>query len=335
MTSLPVLCLSLAAIPGALLSSRFGSRRVVGFALAMLGAGAVLRVLPWQPAALFGATALLSIAIAASQPAMATTVRNWFPGTVERASAVTGNALNMGGLLGAVLTVAVLGLGWRWTFVLWALPALLATGLWFRFAPGRDDAHVATETHLGPLARDPEVWRAAVLFGSQSVAYFTAGTWIPFLLHGRGSGYLALVLGAYSLATVIPSLLLPLSRIPYATSRLYFGVGGVLMVTGGLGLAAAPVEEAWLSALVLGFGSGMIFMGSMAAPALLAHRDVEVAGYSGLMLTGGYLISFIGPLLGGFLVDATGNLRAPYWAVIASGGLVILLGVTRPARRLA
>ena len=303
---------------------------MVGFALLLLGAGAALRILPWQPAALFGATAVLSLATAASQPAMAAVLRSWFVGTVERASAVTGNALNMGGLVGAVVTVALLGLGWRSTFVFWALPAFLAALAWFRFAPGRDDPHVATPAHLGPLARDWEVWRSAGLFGSQSVAYFTASTWIPFLLHGRSAGYLAFVLAAYSIATVVPSLLLPFLRIPFATSRLYFGAGGLLMVLGGLGLAVAPVETAWVSATVLGFGSAMIFMGSIAAPALLAERDVEVAGYSALMLTGGYLISFVGPVLGGLLVDATSNLRAPYWAVIASGLVVVVLGVTRP-----
>ena len=325
-----MLCLSLAAIPGALLSSRFGARRVVGFALLLLGAGAALRILPRQPAALFGATALLSIATAVSQPAMATVLRVWFAKTVERASAVTGNALNMGGLVGAVLTVAMLGLGWRATFVFWAIPALVAAVLWFRLAPGRSDSHVATPSHLRLLARDWEVWRAAGLFGCQSVAYFTSGTWIPFLLHARPAGYLAFVLAAYSVATVVPSFLLPFLRIAYATSRRYFGAGGLLMVAGALGLALAPLDLAWLSATILGFGSAMIFMGSMAAPALLAARDVEVAGYSALMLTGGYLISFVGPVLGGFLVDATGNLRAPYWAVVTSGALVVLLGVTRP-----
>ena len=334
-TSLPVLCLSLAAIPGALLSSRFGARRVVGFALLVLASGAALRILPWQPAALFAATALLSVATAASQPAMAAVLRAWFSNNVERASAVTGNALNMGGLVGAVLTVGMLGVGLRWqvTFIFWAIPVFLAAVLWFRLAPGKSDAHVATPSHLGPLARDWEVWRAAVLFGCQSVAYFTASTWIPFLVEGRSSGYLAFVLGIYSVATVAPSLFLPLVRVSYATSRVFFGAGGILMVGGGLGLAAAPVEVAWLSAAILGFGSSMVFLGAIAAPALLAARDAEVAGYSALMLTGGYLISFVGPVLGGFLVDHTGNLRAPYWAVLASGLVVVVLGVTRPRAR--
>lgn len=333
LASLPVLCLSAAAIPGAVLSNRIGARRVVGFGLLVLGLGSIVRIAPGGALTLFVGTALLAVAVAMSQPALSVVVRNWFPTEVTRAAAVTGNALNVGGLLGAVVTVYLLWLGWRGTFVAWAVPALVVGLLWLAFAPGRGDTHQASPSGLRLLLGDRGVIRAGLLFGCQSIAYFTASTWIPFLVGGRGSGYLAIVLGSLSLALVIPSLVLITIRFSYPTSRAYYIAAGLSLAVGGLGLALDLIGWAWLLAFLLGLGSSMTFLGAMATPSLLARRETQVAAYSALMLTLGYAISFVGPVLGGVLVDRTGALGAPFWVVAVSGFAVVVLGATLPRRR--
>jgi len=57
-----------------------------------------------------------------------------------------------------------------------------------------------------------------------------------------------------------------------------------------------------------------------------------VAAYSALVLTAGYAFSFIGPLLGGILLDHTGILTSPFWVITASGVLALGLGATLPKR---
>ncbi len=331
-SALPVLCLGAAALPGAVLANRFGARRLLLAASVGLGLGALVRLLPPQPAGLIAGTLLLSICVAAAQPGAAQLVRAWFPSAVQRAATIYSNGLTVGGLAGATLTAPLALLaGWRGTFVTWALPALATAALWFWLAPGRE-GHESQPSGLLRLARNPEVWRAAGLFGAQSVCYFTAATWVPFLLQSSGPGYVALVLFSMNVLAVPLTVLLAAVRRPYATSPAFYVAAGLLTATGTAGLMLGLAPLAWLFGASIGLGTSLTFAGAMALPPVLAGTETEVAGYSAFMYGAGYLVSFIGPLLGGLLVDATDSFVAPFWAVLVGALAMLALGATMSRR---
>jgi CP family cyanate transporter-like MFS transporter len=335
LSSLPILCLSAAAVPGALLVNRFGARNVVGFGVLGLGAGAAARLLTPPLVALFGGTLLLAVSIAVTQPAAAVVLRAWFPAAVQRAATIYALGLNLGGLAGSSLTVYLLALGgWRGSFVIWSVPAALASLLWFWLAPRRR-ALEQEPSGLAQLLHEPEVWRAAGLFGSQSIAYFTAATWVPFLLRGYPAGYVALVLFLMGVALVPVSLALTVVRRPYAVSRAFYLTAGVIALAGAGGFASGLRDQAWIFAILVGIGSGLTFTGAMSLPSIVGGSETRVAGYSALMLTAGYALSFPGPLVGGFLLDRTGLLTATFWPVVAAGAGMLLLGATMPRRAAA
>src|SRR5215470_11444871 len=105
LTALPVLCLGAAAVPGAFLVNRFGARLVVGAGTVGLGVGALLRLAPPVPAALFLFSALMALCVAVAQPGMTVIVRAWFPNAVQRASTVFTSSLGLGGLAGSALSI--------------------------------------------------------------------------------------------------------------------------------------------------------------------------------------------------------------------------------------
>jgi CP family cyanate transporter-like MFS transporter len=329
---LPVLCLCLAAVPGALLVNRFDARVVVGGGVLGLAGGAAARALPPPLLALFAGTLLLGVSVAVAQPAAAVIIRSWFPDRVQRASTLYALSLNLGGLAGAAVTGYLLALGgWRGTFVLWALPALAVAGFWFLAAP-RPPAR-ETEPHgLRALSRDRGVWRAAGLFGCQSIAYFTAATWIPFLLRSYGHGYISIVLLLMNLTLLPVGAVLALVRRQYATAGAFYAAGGLLTMAGALGFALGFADQAFLLAVLVGAGTGLTFTGAMGLPSLVARTEAEASGYSALMLTGGYALSFPAPFLGGFLLDHTGSLTSPFWPVVIAAVAIVVLGLTmRPA----
>jgi CP family cyanate transporter-like MFS transporter len=329
LTAIPVVCLGAAAIPGAILVNRFGARRVVGLATLALGATAILRITPPQPFSLYGWTALVALSIAAAQPAITVLVRNWFPGHVQQVSALYAMSLVLGGTAGAAVSVYLLAFGgWRATFVIWAGFALAAAGIWVLFAPGRGSPHLPMPHGLGQLTRDRRVWHVAGLFGSQSLVYYGGATWIPFLLRGYSHDYLALVLFLFQLASLPLIVVLSTIRRPWAGSRLWYSAGGLLMTVGSLALMLNMTGLAWLWALVIGLGTGMIFTGTTTLPALLAKSPSEVAGYAALVLTAGYAVAFVGPLLGGVLLDQTHILTSPFWVITASAAIATILGAT-------
>ena len=81
-------------------------------------------------------------------------------------------------------------------------------------------------------------------------------------------------------------------------------------------------------AILVSMGAGLTFTGAMALPSLLARSETQVAGYSAVMLTAGYALSFPSPYLGGLLLDGTGLLTAPFWPVVAAAAAMLAIGLT-------
>jgi CP family cyanate transporter-like MFS transporter len=332
LAALPVLCLGAAAVPGAMLVNRFGARLVVGTGTAGLGVGALLRLAPPEPVALFTFSALMALCVALAQPAMTVVVRAWFPGAVQRASTVFASALGMGGLGGSVLTVHIAGtIGWRGTFVVWGLLAVAVGLAWLVVSPGGTGDGPPVPVDLRALLRDPAVWHVAALFGAQSLIYYAASSWIPFQLQGYSPAYLSVVLLLLNVVNVPVTFMLLALPWPWATSRRFYVLAGVLMTAATVAFALGLTDQAWLWAVVLGVGTAMTFAGTIALPALFA-RDGQAAGYSAMVLTAGYLISFTGPFLGGVLLDRTGRISSPFWFMAAVATTMLALGLTLPRR---
>jgi CP family cyanate transporter-like MFS transporter len=325
-SSLIIACLGAGALPGAVLTNRFGPRRVVTAAGAALTAGALSRLLPPQAAWLFLGTALLTLSVAAAQPALTLLLRLWFPGRIERTSSLLTSGLFTGGLMGAVTTPLVAAAwGWRASFLIWAAAALVGAAVWARFAPPAPQERLPTR--IGGLLSEPAVWLAAVLFASQNLAYFNTATWIPFELHRSGPGAVALVLFLLSAIAIVPTIVLARVRWPFATSPSFYLAGATLTVAGALGLLLGLDRAAWALGMFIGAGTALTFMGALALPPLLARRDADVAGFTALMLGAGYLASFAGPALGGALADATHVVSASFWPSVAGGLLMGAAGL--------
>jgi CP family cyanate transporter-like MFS transporter len=337
LTAIPVVCLGAAAIPGALLAARLGPRLLIGLAMLGLGAGALLRLPPPAALFLFGGTVLMSLAVATAQPAVAVLVRGWFPARVQATSTAYGIAMAVGALIAASLTVYLLPLaGWRGCFLVWALPPLAVGLAWLRLAPR--DAGGPREPHqLGRTARGPLAWYLAALFGCQSMTYFGASTWIPFLLGHAGAGNVALTLLFLNAAGLPLQVALAFIARPWARSRLFYVASGALLLAGSVGfLLELHLDTlAWFWASLLGIGGAMNFSGAFALPPLAARSGPEAASLTAIMMTAGYAISFLGPLLGGILLDRTGVLSAPFALFAAGGVLLVLLGVVLPRRSTA
>jgi CP family cyanate transporter-like MFS transporter len=333
LTALPLLMLGAAAIPGALLVNRLGYRPVVGIGLAAIASGTVVRLLPstfW----LVSGTAILAASSAIAQVGLIVMIRLSFSDGISKAVALNTALFFAGGLAGASLTgLALPVIGWRGTFVFWAIPAVAAAAVWFWFAPRVGAVVPTTRPNVRVVLSSPYLWRMTALFGSCTLAYYASSAWIPFVLHDAGTGYTALILLILNVVQLGPPLLLSLVVGSWATSRIFYVVAGLDCVVGATGFALGITGAAWGFAILLGIGSCVPFLGAMALPALVARSDDEAANLTAVMLAVGYCLAFAGPLLAGLLVDATGNLGMPFWLVAAFGGLIVGVGLTLPRPR--
>ncbi len=330
LTAIPVLGLGAAAVPGSWLISRVGARTVVGAGVIGLGLAGLLRLLPPEPVQLYVFSALLALSIAVAQPAIPVMVRDRFPHAIQAATTVFTTCLGVGGLAASALTAGLaLRVGWQGTFVIWSLLALAAGVVWVLLAPGRQERH-PHPIGLARLLHDRSVWHVAGLFGLQSLIYYAAAAWLPFEVARGGTGYLSVTLLLLGMGSVPVGAALVGWRWPWARSRRFYVLSGILALVAIVGLATGPVGLAWLWAAVLGVGVAMTFTGSSALPAIFARTPELVGGYAALVLTAGYALSFVGPLLGGVLIDRTRSVGAAFWMMAVAALALVVLGLTLP-----
>ncbi len=328
-TSVAVLALGVASIPGALLATRFGARRLVtvcAFGMAVCG---IAITLPPGAFWVFAGSALLTWSIAIAQPPLAILIRRWFPTGITRASNVFGNGILMGGVVGSSLSPFILRLiGWRGTFLVWAAVAGIGALLWVRFTPR--DRGPAPRVDLRKVLRDPRVWQVAALFTFQNVVFYTVATWLPFLLSGHSAADIATTFLFLNFLPIVPIFALSFVRWQYALSTWFYVVSGALAVVGSLGLLLGLTDLVRPLVFMVGLGCAAAFIGALALPPLLAADEGEASTYSAVMFTTGYLLAFAGPLSAGVLVDATGKIPTAFWPSVSGAVLMAVFGLLAP-----
>lgn len=328
-TSVAVLALGVASIPGALLATRYGARRLVALCAAGLAVCAVAITLPPGVFWVFAGSALLTLSIAIAQPPLAVLIRRWFPTGITRASNVFGNGLLMGNVLGSSLSPFITHLiGWRATFLVWAAVAGAGALLWVRLTPR--DRSAAPPVDLVKVLRDPRVWQVAALFTFQNVVFYTVATWLPFLLSGHSAADIATTFLFLNFFPILPIFALSFVRWQYALSTGFYFVSGALAVAGSLGLLLGLTDFVRPLVFMLGLGCAAAFIASLALPPLLAADESEASTYSAIMFTAGYLLAFAGPLTAGVLVDVTGRIPPAFWPGLAGSILMAVFGLLVP-----
>lgn len=334
LTTLPVLMLALAAIAGAWVIARLGAQRTVALCLALIAVMSAARAGATVPWALFVATAVMGLGIAALQPALPTLVRLWAPGQIALATAVYMNGMLMGEVLSAGFTLPVImplvGDDWRLAMVAWSLPGLLI-GLWaWRHRPlGYRAPQALAQDAERPLwipnFRDPTIWYLGAVLGTSASLFFGINAYMGSILEQRGEGeQLAAGLFLFNTAQVAASI----AAFRYAgrwlgRARPMLGLLLTCLV-GTLMFATLPGWIGLWAAFMVSLMAGIVLILMVSMPAAIAAQ-ADTARLAAGMFTVGYALSFLVPLLSGVLVDLTGT------ALWALGPLLLLNLVSLPA----
>jgi MFS transporter, CP family, cyanate transporter len=328
LTGLPVLLLGLVAIPGSLLIARIGARRALIAGLIVIAAASALRGVGPSTPVLFAMTFVMGTGVSVIQPAMPSLVSRWFAATAGLATAVYANGLLIGETASAAMTIPLVlplvGGSWPWSFVVWAVPVLVTALLiaWLTPHVPRDAGR--PRARWWPDWRDVRTWELGLMQGGCATIYFGSNAFIPDFLHAAGRAELVgPCLSAINAGQV------PASLVILAFASRLAGRKAPLIAVGLLtfvGLACLFADLPWLvisGAALLGFSAGFVLILTLALPPLLAAAD-DVHRLSAGMFTIGYSASFVLPLLGGVVWDATGVAAAAFLPV-ALGGLAVLV----------
>ncbi|MBF8745558.1 MFS transporter [Pseudomonas putida] len=334
LTTLPVLCLGLAAPLAPLLARRFGSERVIFGILATLALGIALRS-NLGALGVFLGSLLAGASIGIIGVLLPGIVKRDFP---RHAGALTGvytMALCLGAAMAAGSTVPLtqhFGDSWALGLGFWVVPAILAMLAWLPQVRQGHGAHKAAYRVRG-LWRDRLAWQVTLYMGLQSsLAYIVFG-WLPSILIGRGLSptQAGLVLSGSVIVQLASSLAAPWLATRGKDQRLAIVVVMLTTLAGLFGCLYAPLSGLWGWAVVLGIGQGGTFALALTL-IVLRSSDAHVAANLSSMAQGvGYTLASMGPFAVGLVHDLTGGWTAVGWifAVLGVAAIVSGLGAGR------
>lgn len=344
LTSLPTLVMGIAALPVGILVGRVGGRLMVAFGLLLVALGAVLRALWPSVVPLYIFTALLSFGSACSQTALPSLIRQWFATRIGLATALYSDGLVVGETLGAGLTIPVMQLwlgsnAWASSFVFWSIPVLVTLVLWLWLAPPNvikwqtsdpDKAASPTQHTLEQKPARINAWTLGFLLGGAQLVYFGTNAWIaPYnqAIHASSISWLSLsLLNAAQLPSALAVTVFADRLVGRKMPFIICGVLCLLALTGWM-LTPISLEPLWVA--LLGGASIIIYTLGLALPALLVKQE-EIALWTGRMLTVGYLFSFLGPFIGGWLWDITYVPAIAFLPLALASGIILTLGLLLP-----
>lgn len=301
-----------------------GWERALTFAVAVLGAGSLLRLAPVLPA-LIGGSILVGLGIGAAGVLLTGVVKHHL---ADRAGTVTGGyvvAMMVGATVTSLVAVPLaVGLGgWSFSLAVWAVPALLAAGAWWpiarRFAAGSTDGSGYRLPWRDGFAR-----LATGFMAMTSVQFYGWLTWLaPYYQHLGWSIQRAALLQALWTVAQIP-VALGVSALAERRQRwvfwsslsLAFGIAGTL---GMLLLPLPPVIGPWIWVILGAIGVGAGFPLGLSVIAWRTPDAARAGAASGMALGCGYLLAGVAPLLMGLLLDVTGGYPVPLGLLLLAG----------------
>lgn len=340
LTAIPSLFFALAAIPGAVLISRFGAVPSLLAGLLINALGAAARGFAGNVIGLELATSVMCLGVAIMQPAMPTLVRTWTPARIGLATATYTSGLLCGEVLPVLWPFApdlpLIGGGWRAVLFQWSLPVLATAVVIVLLQP-----RVRRDPNARPLRRWPNwrqgsIWKIGLLLGAVNACYFGLNGFLPgWLSQSGGSSMIRPALVALNVAQIPASLLLMVVLDRLVFCRWSYVIAGLLMLAGSVGLAMAPPAFAVALAAVAGFSLAWLLTLALAlAPLIVAAEDVP--SFSAAVFTVSYAIAVITALLTGVL-ETSGPSRSTSILPIAAAALAVIgVGVTmnrQPGKR--
>lgn len=317
LTTLPIVMLSVGAVPGALVIGRLGPLAALGLSIVVVALASMARGLAPPVWLLFLATTILGLAVAVMQPAFPALVVRWCPGFAALGSAVYMNGMLMGEFLGGGLTipflVPLLDEDWRGIVVLWSLPAIpiALLVLYSRYLGIRQ--HLQPDASVQPVwippFRSSQVWLLGTVMGAASAGFFGTNAYMPALLAYRGAldqlpGFLLVfngtqVIGSLSMVVLATRLVGKRWPIVIVAWSILAGLLGIVLLDGLPGLAAA---------VLLGLATCVQLILTVALVPQIADSDKAASLAAGMFMVG-YLLGFVVPLAGGLAADAVGDPR--------------------------
>jgi CP family cyanate transporter-like MFS transporter len=317
LTALPIFALGLASALAVPVGRRLGWSGGLVFALALIGAGTLLRSVG-SDGTLYTGALVLGMGIGLGNVYVPTLVKARLAERIGLAMGVYTAMLTISALVSVSLTPALLAQfgDWRPALAVWAIPAFTAmlVALPLLLNNLRPEQRVAG---MG-LWRNGLAWAVSAFMGLQSALFYALALWMGALIGARGVSlaHVTLDLTAFYFTQFLAALAAP---VLLTKSHRQDIVAVVLVALAGAAIVAilyGPLATIALFCGILGFLLGAVFAIALTFQVIRARTTENAARLSSMAQCVGYLIAGLGPLVLGLvnkLPDA--RLASAAWLV--------------------
>jgi sugar phosphate permease len=353
-------------IIGGWIGDRFGPRRTLAICATIWSVATVLTGLAGGFVSMMAARLLLGLGEGATFPTATRAMSNWMPAEKRgMAQGITHAASRIGNAVAPPLIVwLMLATSWRGAFFITGIVGLIWAGAWVWYF--RDDPREhrgITEQECAELAlfpengkdRAPKPWGALIArIAPVTAVYFCYGwvlwlflSWLPqYFLHDyhlalsksalfASAVFFAGVLGDWLGGVVTDAILKKTGNLRAARSIMVAVCMGLTLIS------LAPImlmSHISLDLAALCLSTGFFFNEMTIGPMWAVPMDISPTHSgvaSGIMNIGSALAAIISPVVGGVLIDRTGNWNLPFVVSMALMAIGICLTFTmRPEKSL-
>ncbi len=352
-------------VPSNMILQRVGARWWITRIILSWGIVSSLMAFVTTPMQFYVMRFLLGVAEAGFIPAVVYYISKCFPSNRRaRILSIFYTGLAMAGLIGSPLTGFIMQYfdgwmnqaGWKWVFLIEALPAFLAAALVYitleddvtrsRKLNEADrallkrvlakDSAAAASTKGRSLISSWVVWTFCFIYFLDVFAIYGYTFWVPTMLKDMGikSDLMIGVLAALPNACAVVAMILSGRSADKRSERRWHVAALIVMGAAGLGLSVLYRDNVWLGVLALCIANA----GMLSVPPIFWSMPTAFLG-SGVAAVGiawissfGNLAGFFGPYVVGYLKQLSGGMNLPIYVMIGCLMVCAMLVLILPAR---
>ncbi len=335
----PPVAFALSGMVTPAIERRLGLERTVLIAAVVSATMLSLRAAAVDAWSLLAATAGIFAAVGVGNVLLPTVVKKYFPDRIGLMTTVYSTTMAVATFTPPLVAVPLAdAVGWRGSFVTWAVVALAAVVPWIALslrarASSADAVDEPRTAVLSRIVRVPQTWALVVTFGVNSAVAYAMFAWLPPLLievAGVDAAEAGGLLALFSFMGLPVSLLVPLLVARLGRTTPFYVVAVVGGLTGVVGLLVAPAAATVLWVVLIGIPP-LMFPLALTLFGLRTRSHETAVALSGFVQSVGYGFAALMPLAIGVTHEATGG-----WTVglcVLGGALVLVVPAAVIMRR--
>lgn len=314
LTAIPVFCMGLFAPLAVPLQKNLGYKWSIALLLVLIGVATVARIAFSSYSALLFTSFLAGFAIAIISPMMNAYIKEKFPKKMEPVIGVYSFAIGFGAMLSSGFTSIIYKRfddNWALALGIWGFLAVIALASWLTAVDSGKG--IVAQSNSTVAVRNPWkdklAWAILIYFGIQTSLFFSLTTWLVSIAEEQGMSLLTAgsVLTLMTFVQLVGNIIIPsmINRYPNRIVWLHSLV--VMGLVGSVFFFIDATWAIWVGTIIYGVVLSGLFPIGLMLPLDEARNHEEANEWSSMVLSGGFMMSAILPLLIGIVFDWTGE----------------------------